>query len=165
MNTNKIREITLIGLGMACVFVGTMIIIPNATGGYFNLGDGFIMLFASIVNPLGAFLIGGVTSSIVDAVSGYAPYIIPTLLTKGLEAVAISYIMHKNKNINTRYFAYFIGSLVMVSGYFISEIYLNQSIGIAFVALPANILQAFVGFVIGIVLYPTIYKLANTQRK
>ena len=165
MNTNKIKEITLIGLGMACVFVGTMIIIPNATGGYFNLGDGFIMLFASIVNPLGAFLIGGVTSCIVDAISGYAPYIIPTLLTKGLEAIIISYIMNKNKKLSTRYFAYMIGALVMVSGYFIAEIYLNQSVGIAFVALPTNILQAFVGFMIAVILYPTIHKLTDSYRK
>ena len=162
MNHNKIKEITLIGLGMASVFVSTMIIVPNATGGYFNLGDGFIMLFSSIVSPLGAFIIGGVTSSMVDAISGYAPYIIPTLLTKGLEATAISYLMNKHF---TRYIVYLVGACIMITGYFISEIFLNQSIGIAIVALPGNVFQAFVGYVIAVILYPTIERLFNDFRK
>ena len=44
------KEIVLTGLGIATVFVATMYIrIPNAISGYFNLGDGFILLFSSFL--------------------------------------------------------------------------------------------------------------------
>ncbi|MBR3841281.1 MAG: ECF transporter S component [Erysipelotrichales bacterium] len=166
MNHNQIKNLTLTGLGMAIVFIGTMIIIPNSTGGYFNLGDGFIMLFASIVHPFEAFLIGGVASCMVDAVSGYTPYIIPTLVTKGLEAISISYIMNKYRsNSKIKYFAYLVGACLMVIGYFLFEIYLNQSIGIAVIALPGNIFQSLVGYVIAVILEPTIYRLAHKFQK
>ena len=60
MKNKQTYEIVLTGLGMALVFVATMFIkIPNTLDGYFNLGDGFILLFASFLNPFESFLIGG----------------------------------------------------------------------------------------------------------
>lgn len=167
MNHNKIKELTLIGLGMAAVFAGTMVMIPNATGGYFNLGDGFIMLFASIVNPLGAFMIGGVASAMVDAVSGYAHYVIPTMIIKGLEGVSISYLMNKYYKSNPRikYIAYLIGAVIMVTGYFLAKWYMKQSLAIALVTAPENVFQSAVGYVIAILLHPTISSLAEKFRK
>ena len=51
------KDIVLTGLGIAVVFVATMFIkIPNALDGYFNLGDGFILIFASILDPFLSFL-------------------------------------------------------------------------------------------------------------
>ena len=46
---------------------------------------GFILLFASIVDPLGGFLIGGLGSALADVAGGYAYYFFPTLIIKGLE--------------------------------------------------------------------------------
>ena len=52
MKNKQTYEIVLTGLGMALVFVATMFIkVPNALDGYFNLGDGFILSFASFLNP------------------------------------------------------------------------------------------------------------------
>ena len=88
------QEIVLYALGMAVVFVATMYIkIPNALNGYFNLGDGFILLFASIVDPLGGFLIGGLGSALADVAGGYAYYFFPTLIIKGLEGFVVSYLL------------------------------------------------------------------------
>lgn len=48
MKNNQIYRMVITALGMALVFIATMFIqIPNALDGYFNLGDGFILLFAS----------------------------------------------------------------------------------------------------------------------
>ena len=50
------KKMVLTGLGIAIVFIATLFIkIPNTLDGYFNLGDGFILLFASILNPFLAF--------------------------------------------------------------------------------------------------------------
>ena len=64
------KEMVLTGLGMAIVFVATLYIkIPNALDGYFNLGDGFILLFASILDPFLAFLVGGFICDIGELIS------------------------------------------------------------------------------------------------
>ena len=69
------------GLSIAIVFIATLFIkVPNALDGYFNLGDGFILLFASILDPFLAFLVGGLGSALADVAGGYAYYFIPTLL-------------------------------------------------------------------------------------
>ena len=93
------QQIVLYALGMAIVFVSTMFIkIPNGIDGYFNLGDGFILLFSSIVSPLGGFLIGGLGSALADVAGGYAYYFIPTLLIKGLEGCMVAYLFQKYGN-------------------------------------------------------------------
>lgn len=90
------KDIVLTGLGIAVVFVATMFIkIPNALDGYFNLGDGFILIFASILDPVLAFLVGGLGSALADVAGGYAYYFIPTLFIKGIEAIAVSALMKK----------------------------------------------------------------------
>ena len=47
------REMVLAALGIALVYITTMFIkLPNSIGGYLNLGDGFILLFAGFLHPL-----------------------------------------------------------------------------------------------------------------
>ena len=90
------NEIVLTALDMALVFVATMFIkIPNPLDGYFNLGDGFLMLFAGVLNPFCAFLVGGLGSALADVAGGYAYYFIWTLLIKGVEAFLISELFHQ----------------------------------------------------------------------
>ncbi|MFR2885797.1 MAG: ECF transporter S component [Merdibacter sp.] len=47
------REMVLAALGIALVYITTMFIkLPNSIGGYLNLGDGFILLFAGFLPGL-----------------------------------------------------------------------------------------------------------------
>ena len=88
MKNKQTYEIVLTGLGMALVFVATMFIkVPNALDGYFNLGDGFILLFASFLNPFESFLIGGLGSALADVAGGYGHHFFFTLVIKGLEGI------------------------------------------------------------------------------
>ncbi len=98
MKQTKTYALIISALGMALVFLATYLIkIPNGIQGYFNLGDGFLMLFASFLNPWQAFLVGGVGSALADIVGGYGIYALPTLLIKGLEAWIIAYICKQRK--------------------------------------------------------------------
>ena len=91
MKNKQTYEIVLTGLGMALVFVATMFIkIPNTLDGYFNLGDGFILLFASFLNPFERFLIGGLGSALADVAGGYGHYSFFTIIIKGLEGIVVS---------------------------------------------------------------------------
>ena len=59
MKKNETQELVLAALGSALVYITTMFIkLPNSIGGYLNLGDGFILLFAGFLHPFTAFLVG-----------------------------------------------------------------------------------------------------------
>lgn len=161
------KEMVLTGLGIAIVFIATLFIkIPNALDGYFNLGDGFILLFASILDPFLAFLVGGLGSALADVAGGYAYYFIPTLMIKGLEAIVVSFLMKKYGE-KVQIPAYVIGAIIMVVGYFLAKWYLKGSMAIALTGIPENIFQSGVGVVIALICYPIIcrfYKDFETEK-
>lgn len=156
--TITIQDMVLTALGMALVFVATMYIkVPNALDGYFNLGDGFILLFASFLSPGLSFLAGGLGSALADVAGGYAYYFLPALLIKGLESVAVSWLIEKYGS-RARIPAYLLGSVIMVTGYFFAKWYLKGSAVVAAAGIPENLLQTGVGVVIAVVAYPLIQR-------
>ena len=162
----KIKEITLGGIGVAIVFCGTFFIkIPNQIDGYMNLGDGFILLFATILNPFLAFIVGGLGSALADLAGGYGHYFFFTLIIKGLEAVIVSYWCSKFPSYNTRIIGYVSGLVVMVVGYFLAKWYLKSSIIIAISGIPGNIMQATLGIIIVLLLAPLATKQAQKYFK
>ena len=156
------KEIVLTGLGIATVFVATMYIrIPNAISGYFNLGDGFILLFSSFLGPLPAFLVGGLGSSLADLI-GYPIYFFPTLLIKGLEAVVVAYLFKKFSK-KAQIPAYLLGTGIMIFGYFVTKAYLKGSIAIALTGIPGNVIQGAAGLVIAFLAYPLLAKILSSK--
>lgn len=164
MFRKKIYEIAITGLGIAAVFVGTLIMIPNATGGYFNLGDGFILLFSSILSPLGGFLVGGVASAMADAASGYMHYVPYTLIIKGLEGMIVSLFFTKCKD-KHKLLAFVTGAMIMVIGYFFAKWHLKQNVYVALGGIWENTIQSGIGVVIAYLLYDRINKLVSPFKK
>ena len=149
MKNKQTYEIVLTGLGMALVFVATMFIkVPNALDGYFNLGDGFILLFASFLNPFESFLIGGLGSALADVAGGYGHYFFFTLINYS-----------KPKQISS----YVFGSVIMVFGYFIAKYILKGSWIVAASEIPANVVQGAAGIVIALVAYPMVKKIVQDK--
>ena len=68
-------------------------------------------------------------------------------------------------NPRIKYIAYLIGAVIMVTGYFFAKWYMKQSLAIALVTAPENVFQSAVGYVIAILLHPTISSLAEKFRK
>ena len=163
MKNKQTYEIVLTGLGMALVFVATMFIkVPNALDGYFNLGDGFILLFASFLNPFESFLIGGLGSALADVAGGYGHYFFFTLVIKGLEGIAVSLLM-KNYSKPKQISSYVLGSIIMVFGYFIAKYMLKGSWIVAASEIPANIVQGVAGIVIALIAYPMVKKIVQDK--
>ena len=158
MKSINVKDTVIASLGIALVFLATWLIkVPNGIQGYFNLGDGFILLFASVLNPFLAFMVGGVGSALADIAGGYGMYAIFTLLIKGMEAVLTSWLVYKGRS-SFRYIAYALSGLLMVSGYFVADAYINQSWQLSLTGVPANLLQAAAGYVIALTTYPLIQK-------
>lgn len=159
------KDIVVAGLGIAIVFVATMFIkIPNAYGGYLNLGDGFILMFSSLLNPFLSFVVGGVGSSLADITGGYGSFALPTLMIKGLEGVVVSLMMRKyyvnnQKSRKMQLISYLLGSVIMIGGYFIAEWFMTGSQYAAAAEILGNLLQAAFGLGIAFIVYPIIEKL------
>ena len=105
-------------------FVGTTIIrIPiPATGGYFNLGDTFVMIAALLYGPLIGGLVGLIGQAEADAV-GFPQFILATAVVKGLEGAAVGAIggQSKSPSAGRVILALAVGIIILVAGYFVFE--------------------------------------------
>lgn len=156
----KKNQIVFYALGIACVFVLTAFVsIPMGALGYINFGDSLVMLFASIVNPLGAFFVGSIGSAMADVVLGFPQYAVFTFLIKGIEGLIVSKIFHSLHS--KKFIAYFIGVLVMVLGYALTDIFLTGVWVMGLESIVMNSMQAIVSFIIAIVASSTFVKLGE----
>ena len=119
-NVSKLRRIVISGVFAALVFVATQIRIPTAIG-YINLGDGVILIASFIIGPL-AFFPAAIGSSLSDLIAGYAQYIIPTFLIKGLMGFVAGVLLRKSEaTVIKKILTGIIAEIIMVAGYFIFE--------------------------------------------
>ena len=126
-NQNEAKELVRVGIIAAfatLAFIGTIILrIPiPATGGYFNLGDTFVMLAGLLYGPLVGGLVGMIGPAAADAV-GYPPYILATGIVKGFEGLAVGYISggRSSGSIGKILVALIAGIIIIVGGYYIFE--------------------------------------------
>ena len=94
-NVPKLRKVAICGLMAAFVFVATQIRIPTAIG-YINLGDPVILISSFILGPI-AFFPAAIGSALSDLLAGYAQYIIPTFIIKGLMGYVAGVSLRKFK--------------------------------------------------------------------
>jgi uncharacterized membrane protein len=126
----EIKQLITVGIVAAfatLAFVGTLVIrIPiPATGGYFNLGDTFVMIAALLYGPTVGGLVGMIGPALADAV-GFPQFILATAVVKGLEGLAVGAIGCKDGgNLSARTaMALGAGILIIVGGYYVFEAFL-----------------------------------------
>lgn len=134
-------------------------------GGHLYLNDVVICLAAIILDPLGAFLVGGVGAFLGDFFFYPTPMFV-SLVTHGLQAVVISLFSHyvlKKHRVIASGIGVAIGAVIMVAGYSLGRAFIYATPEVALVKLPYQILQAAVGAVLGMVLCWScgIHKLYN----
>ena len=123
-------------------------------GGHLYLCDVVICLAAILLNPVEAFIVGGVGSFLGDLLFYPAPMFV-SLVTHGLQAVVISLISHKVLKDHPRLasgIGVTVGSVIMVVGYTLGKIYVYSTFEYAMIKLPYEIAQGAVGAVLGMVL-------------
>jgi uncharacterized membrane protein len=125
--SSEVKRLFNIGILAAfstLAFVGTTIIrIPiPATGGYFNLGDTFVMAAALLYGPWIGGLVGLTGPALADAI-GFPQFILATAIVKGVEGAAIGLIGWTPRGAATGRVgaALTAGILILVAGYFVFE--------------------------------------------
>lgn len=155
-----LRLIAFCGITAAFVFLGTQLRIPTAIG-YINLGDAVILIASYVIGPA-AFFPAAIGSAIADLIAGYPMYIIPTFVIKGLMGLTAGLILRHPEHrphIVKRLLAGVAAELIMVSGYFVVEIFLYD-VAAAAASIPFNLIQAAAALIIAV---PVSYLLKNLK--
>lgn len=123
-------------------------------GGHLYMNDIVICTAAILLDPLAAFMVGGVGAFLGDLLFYPTPMFV-SLVTHGLQAVIISVFSHhvlKKHPILASGIGVALGAVVMVVGYSLGRAYIYSTPEYALLKLPYQILQAAVGAVLGMVL-------------
>lgn len=123
-------------------------------GGHLYLNDVIICSAALVLDPLSAFIVGGVGAFLGDLFFYPAPMFV-SLITHGAQAVAVSLISGK-KTESPSFFlsilAVTVGAIIMVWGYTLGRAYVYSTPEYAIIKLPFQILQAAVGATVAVIL-------------
>ena len=159
----SIRRGSLIWLTMTALFMGMNIILSLSIfsvpvpGGHLYFCDAVINTAAMLLDPLAAFLVGGVGSFLGDFFFYPAPMFV-SLVTHGLQAVVVSLISRRllfRRQAVSSVLAVTVGAVIMVIGYTLGRAYVYSTPEYAILKLPFEILQAGVGAVVSVLLlYP-----------
>lgn len=123
-------------------------------GGHFYLNDIIICTAAILLDPLAAFMVGGVGAFLGDLLFYPLPMLV-SLVTHGLQAVVISLFSRRGTGAHPVLAAGIgvtIGAVIMVTGYSLGRAYIYSTPEYAVIKLPYQILQAAVGAVFSMLL-------------
>lgn len=123
-------------------------------GGHLYLNDIIICTAAIILDPVGAFVVGGIGAFLGDMFFYPTPMFV-SLVTHGLQAVVISlfsnYILKKRPVLSSG-IGVTLGAIIMVVGYSLGRAFIYSTPEYAVLKLPYQILQAAVGAVAGMLI-------------
>lgn len=180
------KKLVLSALMAALCCIATMIIkIPTPTMGYIHPGDAFVLLSGLLLGPIWGGIAAGIGSGLSDLLSGYAVYVIPTLIIKGLVAfifahvyrICLKLLKDNANNIVSVIVGGIAGELFMVLGYFLVEIFLlafasggsltSATLAAGITASAAgisfNLVQGTFGVIICTILSPIVNKLKTSN--
>ena len=122
-------------------------------GGHLYLNDIVICTAAILLDPLGAFAVGGISAFLGDMFFYPAPMVV-SLVTHGLQAAVISLCAHglPKKRFSGAILGVTLGAVIMVVGYSLGRAFLYSTPEYEILKLPFQILQAVVGAVCGIII-------------
>lgn len=122
--TQSLFNIGIIAAFATLAFVGTTVIrvpIP-ATGGYFNLGDTFVMAAALLYGPLVGAMVGMIGPTMADAI-GFPQFILATAVVKFCEGGLVGLVggLRQKGGAQKPVVGLILGIVVLVGGYYIFE--------------------------------------------
>ena len=156
---SPIKWLALTGMLMSMNIVMSSFGIP-VPGGHLYLNDVIICVGALLMDPLGAFMIGGVGAFLGDFFFYPAPMFV-SLVTHGVQACVISIIFHygpktgalRREDTPAAALGLALGILINVAGYSLGRAFVYGTPAAAMMKLPFQIFQASFGAVMAGLLY------------
>ena len=162
--TNRTRMLALSGLFAAFIMLLTLVKLPVPGGmGYIHLGDAVIFA-ACILIGWYAIPAAALGSALADLLNGYAVYMIPTAVIKGIMALIVVLLTLKNKRIWMIAVAFTLSSLFMQGGYILFEYLFAGLISdgayvFVLISFLVGLIQSVVGIPLGIFLTMVLKKI------
>ena len=147
------KWLTIATMFMAMNVVMSSFSIP-VPGGHLYLNDAVICTAAILLDPLGAFLVGGVGAFLGDFFFYPAPMFV-SLATHGLQAVAVSLCAHRlfpKHRARGALVGVLLGVVINVVGYSLGRTFVYADAAAALLKLPFQIFQAGFGAVVSMLL-------------
>ncbi len=147
----KILTLTALFTGMNIAMSSFGLPVP---GGHLYLNDIVITAAALLLDPLDAFIVGGIGAFLGDLLFYPTPMFV-SLVTHGVQAAVISFLAskgNKDNSFRTMAIAAGVGALINVVGYTIGRAFIYATPQAAMLKLPFQILQAVIGAVLGVLL-------------
>lgn len=156
---------------MTALVVATTAIPPAPTpAGNVYWCDGAIFLAAYLLDPIAAFIVGGMGTFLYDLVFGNATMMCVSLVIHGLQGAAVSLLLHyvlpKNREAIWAGVASVVGGLIVIAGYFLTYWLILEALNpgkygleYAAVRIVRNVIQEVIGIAIAMVIcYATTFK-------
>ena len=161
---NRTAYLVTTSLFSALIFLSIAYILHIPIGnGYVHIGDAFIYLAAAILPTPYAIACAAIGAGLADLATGYAIWVIPTIIIK---PILVLFITYKGKKIiNTRnVLGAFIGGFVGWFLYALAQGIITGSFISAFVINLITLLQPIGSFIVFIILGITFDKLNLKQK-
>ena len=148
-----VKWLTVTAMLMALNIAMSSFSIP-VPGGHLYLNDAIICTAAILLDPLGAFIVGGVGAFLGDFFFYPAPMFV-SLVTHGLQAVVVSLCAHKlfgERRGRAALMGVILGVVINVVGYSFGRAYVYATPEAAVLKFPFQVLQATFGAVVSMLL-------------
>ena len=148
-----VKWLTVTAMLMALNIAMSSFSIP-VPGGHLYLNDAIICTAAILLDPLGAFIVGGVGAFLGDFFFYPAPMFV-SLVTHGLQAVVVSLCAHKlfgERRGRAALVGVILGVVIHVVGYSFGRAYVYATPEAAVLKFPFQMFQATFGAVVSMLL-------------
>ncbi len=151
------RTIALIAVMTAVTIVFTLAVrVPFApTRGYFTLADVGVYFTAFAFGPLIGFIVGGLGTGLADVLGGYAHFAIWSFLIHGFQGLVAGYLGYR-RGWPGMIAGWLAGAVVMISGYFAVEYWLEGFGPAAGEATTVNLPQVAIGGLVALALFVAV---------
>lgn len=151
--TSPVKWLTVCAMLMAMNIVMSSFSIP-VPGGHLYLNDAVICTAAILLDPLGAFLVGGIGAFLGDFFFYPAPMFV-SLVVHGLQAVVVSLCAHRlfpRRKALGALVGVLLGVVINVVGYSLGRAFIYATAEAALLKLPFQIFQAAFGGAVSMLL-------------
>ena len=159
------QKITMTAVSAAVIFVVTFVVripVPGG-GGYLNIGDAPVYLFAYLLGgPYGA-LAAAIGAALSDVAGGYAVYAIATAIIKGAMGLIVGRFA-SGGSLKRFILVTILCALLMTGGYALFEAFFFN-VNYALVDIPFNLAQGAAGVIVAVVLFPAVRRLARVSHQ
>lgn len=166
MKIGKSKKLAAASLFAALVCVASSVVqIPSpASGGFFNLGDCFVIASALLLSRSYAAAGAGIGSALADIITGHAAYAPASFIIKAFMAFTANTIYGKSKKkMISKAVSAIVSEVIMCAGYFVYEALIFRLGAAASANLIANIIQGVSGAVLSVILVTALEKTGITE--